>query len=127
MNTQDPSLDRYRQLIDDLEQRKQPIDSQQALEILTARDALQVALEQQKPIPIDILQYKHLGWARLEQKRYPEAKEALQQAIDILGNPKYHINQRLKSPLVMRSPRRRTEISNPRKALFCNISGGFNR
>jgi tetratricopeptide (TPR) repeat protein len=55
MNIQDPSLDRYRQLIDDLKQRKQPIDSQQAFEILTARDALQIALEQQKPVPIDVL------------------------------------------------------------------------
>jgi hypothetical protein len=56
MNIQDPSLDRYRQLIDNLKQRKQPIDSQQALEILTARDALQITLEEQKPVPIDILQ-----------------------------------------------------------------------
>jgi signal transduction histidine kinase len=52
MNIQDPSLDRcldtYRQLIDDLK-------PQQALKILTARDALQVALEQQKPVPIDVL------------------------------------------------------------------------
>jgi tetratricopeptide (TPR) repeat protein len=56
MNIQDPSLDRYRQLIDGLKQRKQPIDSQQALEILTARDALQITLEEQKPVPIDILQ-----------------------------------------------------------------------
>jgi tetratricopeptide (TPR) repeat protein len=55
MNIEDPSLDRYRQLIDDLKHRKKPIDSKQALEILTARDALQVALEQQKPIPIYIL------------------------------------------------------------------------
>jgi tetratricopeptide (TPR) repeat protein len=55
MNIQDPSLDRYRQLIDGLKQRKQPIDKSQAFEILTARDALQVALEQQKPVPIDVL------------------------------------------------------------------------
>jgi tetratricopeptide (TPR) repeat protein len=56
MNIQDPSLDRYRQLIDGLKQPKQSIDSQQALEILTARDALQVSLDEQKPIPIDLLQ-----------------------------------------------------------------------
>jgi tetratricopeptide (TPR) repeat protein len=62
MNIQDPSLDRYRQLIDNLKPPKQPLAeplqqriAQQALEILTARDALQVALEQQKPIPIDVL------------------------------------------------------------------------
>lgn len=56
MNIPDPSLERYRQLIDDLKQRKQPNDESQALELLTARDALQVALDEQKPIPIDILQ-----------------------------------------------------------------------
>jgi tetratricopeptide (TPR) repeat protein len=55
MNIQDPSLDRYRQLIDDLEPRNQTIDSGKALEILTARDALQIALEREKPVPIDVL------------------------------------------------------------------------
>ncbi len=53
MNIQDP-LDRYRQLIEDLP-RKSQIDSQQALDILTARDDLQVALEREKPVPIDVL------------------------------------------------------------------------
>jgi Tfp pilus assembly protein PilF len=60
MNIQAPSLDRcldtYRQLIDDLKPRKQPIDSKQALEILMARDDLQIALEEQRPVPIDLLQ-----------------------------------------------------------------------
>jgi tetratricopeptide (TPR) repeat protein len=55
MNIQDPNLECYRQLIDNLKQRKQPIDKSQALEILTARDALQIALEREKPVPIDVL------------------------------------------------------------------------
>jgi tetratricopeptide (TPR) repeat protein len=52
----DTSLDNYKAKIDDLAKPGQPIEIAKVLEILSARDALQVELEQQKPVPINRLQ-----------------------------------------------------------------------
>jgi tetratricopeptide (TPR) repeat protein len=56
MNIPLDALDSYKKLIDEIEQPKSTIDISKVLEILSARDALQVELEQQKPVPIDRLQ-----------------------------------------------------------------------
>jgi tetratricopeptide (TPR) repeat protein len=52
----DSTFDKYQQLIEHIRPPKQQIDCSQALEILNARDALQVALEDPKLVTLDLQQ-----------------------------------------------------------------------
>jgi tetratricopeptide (TPR) repeat protein len=57
MSTQlDSTLDSYQKQIEDLRQPKRRIDSNEALAILSVRDDLQVALEEQKLVQLDLSQ-----------------------------------------------------------------------